>query len=149
MIINIISVGKLSPGYRGLADHYCKMIKWKLKETELNYTKKLSEIQVKAYEAKLINNQIISNSYKIVLDVQGQQLNSQEFSYLFKNQMMIGQNIDIIIGGAFGLDNSIIKNSSIRLSLSKMTLPHQLAKVVLLEQIYRSQTILTAHPYHK
>ncbi|MBN8522986.1 MAG: 23S rRNA (pseudouridine(1915)-N(3))-methyltransferase RlmH [Rickettsiales bacterium] len=149
MIINIISVGKLSPGYRGLADHYCKMIKWKLKETELNYTKKLSEIQAKAYEAKLINNQIISNSYKIVLDVQGQQLNSQEFSYLFKNQMMIGQNIDIIIGGAFGLDDSIIKNSSIRLSLSKMTLPHQLAKVVLLEQIYRSQTILSAHPYHK
>lgn len=96
MIINIISVGKLSPGYRGLTDHYCKMIKWKLKETELNYTKKLSEIQVKAYEAKLINNQIISNSYKIVLDVQGQQLNSQEFSYLFKNQMMIGQNIDIM-----------------------------------------------------
>ena len=90
MIINIISVGKLSPGYRGLADHYCKMIKWKLKETELNYTKKLSEIQAKAYEAKLINNQIISNSYKIVLDVQGQQLNSQEFSCLFKNQMMIG-----------------------------------------------------------
>jgi 23S rRNA (pseudouridine1915-N3)-methyltransferase len=149
MIINIISVGKLSPAYRGLADHYCKMIKWKLKETELNYTKKLSEIQVKAYEAKLINNQIISNSYKIVLDVQGQQLNSQEFSYLFKNQMMIGQNIDIIIGGAFGLDNSIIKNSNIRLSLSKMTLPHQLAKLVLLEQIYRSQTILSAHPYHK
>ncbi len=149
MIINIISVGKLSPGYRGLTDHYCKMIKWKLKETELNYTKKLSEIQVKAYEAKLINNQIISNSYKIVLDVQGQQLNSQEFSYLFKNQMMIGQNIDIIIGGAFGLDNSIIKNSNIRLSLSKMTLPHQLAKLVLLEQIYRSQTILSAHPYHK
>ena len=149
MIINIISVGKLSPAYIELADHYCKMIKWKLKETELNYTKKLSEIQVKAYEAKLINNQIISNSYKIVLDVQGQQLNSQEFSYLFKNQMMIGQNIDIIIGGAFGLDNSIIKNSNIRLSLSKMTLPHQLAKLVLLEQIYRSQTILSAHPYHK
>lgn len=149
MIINIISVSKLSPGYRGLADHYCKMIKWKLKETELNYTKKLSEIQAKAYEAKLINNQIISNSYKIVLDVQGQQLNSKEFSLLFKNQMMIGQNIDIIIGGAFGLDNSIIKSSSIRLSLSKMTLPHQLAKLVLLEQIYRSQTILAAHPYHK
>ena len=81
--------------------------------------------------------------------MQGQQLNSQEFSCLFKNQMMIGQNIDIIIGGAFGLDNSIIKNSSIKLSLSKMTLPHQLAKVVLLEQIYRSQTILAAHPYHK
>lgn len=149
MIINIISVGKLSSGYRGVVDHYCKMVKWKLKETELTYTKKLSEIQVKAYEAKLIHNQINSNSYKIVLDVQGQQLNSQEFSELFKNQMMIGQNIDIIIGGAFGLDDSVIKSGSIRLSLSKMTLPHQLAKLVLLEQIYRSQTILAAHPYHK
>ena len=147
MIINIISVGKLSPGW--LADHYCKMIKWKVKETELNYNKKLSENQAKTYEAKLINNHININSYKIVLDVQGQQLNSQEFSLLFKNQMMIGQNIDIIVGGAFGLDNSITKSAHIRLSLSKMTLPHQLAKLVLLEQIYRSQTILAAHPYHK
>lgn len=149
MIINIISVGKLSPGYRGLADHYCKMIKWKVKETELNYNKKLSENQAKTYEAKLINNNININSYKIVLDVQGQLLNSQEFSLLFKNQMMIGQNIDIIVGGAFGLDDSITKSAHIRLSLSKMTLPHQLAKLVLLEQIYRSQTILAAHPYHK
>ena len=149
MIINIISVGKLSPGYRGLADHYYKMIKWKVKETELNYNKKLSENQAKTYEAKLITNHININSYKIVLDVQGQQLNSQEFSLLFKNQMMIGQNIDIIVGGAFGLDDSITKSAHIRLSLSKMTLPHQLAKLVLLEQIYRSQTILAAHPYHK
>ena len=84
MIINIISIGKLSPGYRGLADHYYKMIKWKVKETELNYNKKLSENQAKTYEAKLINNHININSYKIVLDVQGQQLNSQEFSLLFK-----------------------------------------------------------------
>jgi 23S rRNA (pseudouridine1915-N3)-methyltransferase len=125
------------------------MIKWKVKETELNYNKKLSENQAKTYEAKLINNHININSYKIVLDVQGQQLNSQEFSLLFKNQMMIGQNIDIIVGGAFGLDDSITKSAHIRLSLSKMTLPHQLAKLVLLEQIYRSQTILAAHPYHK
>lgn len=149
MIINIISVGKLSPGYRALVDHYCKMIKWKVKETELNYNKKLSENQAKTYEAKLINNNININSYKIVLDVQGQLLNSQEFSLLFKHQMMIGQNTDIIIGGAFGLDNSIIKSAHLRLSLSKMTLPHQLAKLVLLEQVYRSQTILAAHPYHK
>jgi 23S rRNA (pseudouridine1915-N3)-methyltransferase len=149
MIINIISVGKLSPGYRDLGDHYCKMIKWKIKETELNSNKKLSENQAKTYEAKLINNYININSYRIVLDVQGQQLNSQEFSLLFKKQMMIGQNIDIIVGGAFGLDDSITKSAHIRLSLSKMTLPHQLAKLVLLEQIYRSQTILAAHPYHK
>ena len=125
------------------------MIKWKLKETELTYSKKLPETQIKSYEAKLIYEHIGANSYKIILDIPGKQLKSEEFSLLFKNQMMIGQDIDIIIGGAFGLDDSIIKNANITLSLSKMTLPHQLAKVILLEQIYRSQTILEAHPYHK
>ncbi len=149
MKINIISVGKLSAEYKQLATHYAKMIKWKLKETELTYSKKLPETQIKSYEAKLIYEHIGANSYKIILDIPGKQLKSEEFSLLFKNQMMIGQDIDIIIGGAFGLDDSIIKNANITLSLSKMTLPHQLAKVILLEQIYRSQTILEAHPYHK
>lgn len=149
MKINIISVGKLSAEYKQLATHYAKMIKWKLKETELTYSKKLPETQIKSYEAKLIYEHIGANSYKIILDIPGKQLKSEEFSLLFKNQMMIGQDIDIIIGGAFGLDDSIIKNANITLSLSKMTMPHQLAKVILLEQIYRSQTILEAHPYHK
>ena len=63
--------------------------------------------------------------------------------------MMIGQDVDIIIGGAYGLDDSIIKSANITLSLSKMTLPHQLAKIILLEQIYRAQSILERHPYHK
>jgi 23S rRNA (pseudouridine1915-N3)-methyltransferase len=149
MKINIISVGKLSAEYKQLAIHYSKMIKWKLKETELTYSKKLPETQIKSYEAKLIYEHIRTNSYKIVLDIPGKQLKSEEFSLLFKNQMMIGQDIDIIIGGAFGLEDSIIKIANITLSLSKMTLPHQLVKIILLEQIYRSQTILEAHPYHK
>lgn len=149
MKINIISIGKLSSDYKQLANHYSKTIKWKLKETELTYPKKLPETQIKSYEAKLIYEHIGTNSYKIILDVLGKSLQSEEFSLLFKNQMMIGKDIDIIIGGAFGLDNSVIKSANITLSLSKMTLPHQLAKLILLEQIYRSQTILEEHPYHK
>ncbi len=149
MKINIISIGKLSSEYKLLANHYAKMIKWKLKETELTYHKKLPETQIKPYEAKLIYEQINPNSRKIILDVLGTPLKSEEFSTLLEKQMMIGQDVDIIIGGAFGLDTSILKNADIILSLSKMTLPHQLAKLILIEQIYRSQSILEAHPYHK
>jgi len=149
MKINIISVGKLSAEYKKLSAHYSKMIKWKLKETELTYSKKLPEAQIKPYEAKLIYEHISTNSYKIVLDIPGKQLESEKFSLIFKNQMMIGQDVDIIIGGAYGLDDSIIKSANITLGLSKMTLPHQLAKIILLEQIYRAQSILERHPYHK
>ncbi len=149
MKINIISIGKLSSEYKQLAMGYSKMIKWKLQEKELTYSKKLPETQIKSYEAKLIYEHTNVNSYKIVLDVLGQQIESKKFSFIFKNQMMTGKDIDIIIGGAYGLDDSIIKNANIILSLSKMTLPHKLAKIILLEQIYRSQSILARHPYHK
>ncbi len=149
MKINIISVGKLSNEYKQVALHYSKMIGWKLREIELTHSKKLPEAQIKSYEAQLIYENISNNSYKIVLDIPGKQLESKKFSLIFQNMMMIGKDIDIIIGGAYGLDNSIIKNANITLSLSKMTMPHQLAKIILLEQIYRAQTILAKHPYHK
>lgn len=149
MKINIISVGKLSNEYKQVALHYSKMIGWKLREIELTHSKKLPEAQIKSYEAQLIYENISNNSYKIVLDIPGKQLESEKFSLIFQNMMMIGKDIDIIIGGAYGLDNSIIKNANITLSLSKMTLPHQLVKIILLEQIYRAQTILAKHPYHK
>ena len=149
MKINIISVGKLSSEYKQVALHYSKMISWKLREIELIHSKKLPEAQIKSYEAQLIYENISNNSYKIVLDIPGKQLESEKFSLIFQNMMMIGKDIDIIIGGAYGLDNSIIKNANITLSLSKMTMPHQLVKIILLEQIYRAQTILVKHPYHK
>lgn len=149
MKINVISVGKLSSTNRILADYYLKMVKWKLKETEIIYSKKVLENQIKSYEAELINAQIDESSYKIILDVKGKQLTSEDFSLIFKRQMIESQNVNIVIGGAFGLDKSIINKADYLLSLSAMTLPHQLAKVILLEQIYRAQTILEGHPYHK
>jgi 23S rRNA (pseudouridine1915-N3)-methyltransferase len=62
---------------------------------------------------------------------------------------MSGQSIDFVIGGAFGLDKSVLELSNIKLCLSRMTFTHQMAKLLLLEQIYRAQTILEHHPYHK
>lgn len=149
MQIQIISVGKLSGELEALADRYQKMTSWKIKNIQLPHSKKSSENQIKQDEAQLIQNKISKGAYVIALDLSGKQLTSEAFSELFSRQMMSGGNIDFIIGGAFGIDKSILELSDLKLSLSKMTFPHQIAKLLLLEQIYRAQTILENHPYHK
>lgn len=125
------------------------MINWKLDSKEINYNKKIPINQIKEYEAELIKKYINQSAYKISLVIDASQLSSENFSKIFSQQMMLGKNIDFIIGGAFGLSKEIIAMSDLSLSLSKMTLPHQLAKVILLEQIYRAQSIIDNHPYHK
>ena len=149
MKIQIISVGKIAGEQAAIVKHYQKMISWQVQNTELAYSKKLSEKQIKQHEAKLIQDKIVKGSYVLVLDLLGKQMSSEVFSDIFKSQMMYGRNIDFIIGGAFGLDESILLLADIKLCLSKMTFPHQIAKLLLFEQIYRAQTILDNHPYHK
>ncbi len=149
MKINIISVGKLAKNYRTIFNHYLQMMKWKINEKELIYNKKISENQIKSYEAKIISAQLKPSSFIIIFDITGKSIDSEEYSKLFAKQMMLGKNIDIVIGGAFGLDLQLIKQADIVLSLSKMTFPHQLAKIIIIEQIYRAQTMLDKHPYHK
>jgi 23S rRNA (pseudouridine1915-N3)-methyltransferase len=149
MKIQIISVGKIAGDQAAIVKHYQKMIGWQVQNTELAYSKKLSEKQIKQHEAKLIQDKLVKGSYVVVLDLLGKQMSSEAFSDIFKSQMMYGRNIDFIIGGAFGLDASILLLADIKLCLSKMTFPHQIAKLLLFEQIYRAQTILDNHPYHK
>ncbi len=149
MKIQIISVGKLSSEIAKISDQYQKMTNWQIKNSEIVYSKKLAPTQIKQYEAKLIEDKLTRGAYIVALDLSGKQYSSEEFSVIFSKQMMEGKSIDFIIGGAFGLDGSILNLSNAKLCLSKMTLPHQMAKLMLLEQIYRAQTILDGHPYHK
>ena len=149
MKIQIISVGKLSGELALIADKYKKMISWQIKDTELQHSKKSSPAEIKEDEARQIKEKITNGSCIIVLDLAGKQISSESFSTLFAKQMMLGKSIDFIIGGAFGLDESVVKTAHITLCLSEMTFPHQLVKAMLLEQIYRAQTILDNHPYHK
>lgn len=149
MQIHIISIGKLSKDFQNIAMEYEKMIRWQLKSTEISYSKKLPPEQIKQFEAKEIAKYLRHDSYKIALEVTGKHYTSHEFAKIIENQQHSNKNIDLIIGGAFGLDQAILDLAHLKLSLSKMTLPHQMAKILLLEQIYRSQTILTNHPYHK
>ncbi len=149
MKIQIISVGKLSGELVLIADKYKKMISWQIKDTELQHSKKSSPDGIKEDEARQIKDKITNGSCIIVLDLAGKQISSEGFSAIFAKQMMLGKSIDFIIGGAFGLDESVVKTAHITLCLSEMTFPHQLVKAMLLEQIYRVQTILDNHPYHK
>jgi 23S rRNA (pseudouridine1915-N3)-methyltransferase len=150
MNIHIISVGKLPKEFAAIASEYEKMIRWQLKSTEISYNQKLPPAQIKQFEAKLITKYLPLKSYKIILDVEGKQLSSEDFARLFQSgEFTNNRDLDFIIGGAFGLDESIKAMAGTRISFSKMTFSHKIAKIILLEQIYRAQTIIENHPYHK
>jgi len=87
-------------------------------------------------------------SFVVVLDERGKSLDSKEFSKLILNQVSFGKNIVFVIGGAYGVSRSLIERADFVLSLSSMVFPHQLVRLILIEQIYRAQTITSNHPYH-
>ena len=90
------------------------------------------------------------NSFVIALDENGKYLSSLEFAEELENKTIMGQShFCFIIGGAYGLPDSILDKCDLKLSFGKMVWPHRLVSVMLLEQLYRAQQILAGHPYHK
>jgi 23S rRNA (pseudouridine1915-N3)-methyltransferase len=90
------------------------------------------------------------DAYIITLEIGGKQLSSEELSKKIESLGVQGtSHIIFIIGGSIGLGNEVLKKSDFALSFSKMTFPHQLMRVILLEQVYRSYRIMNGEPYHK
>ncbi len=103
-----------------------------------------------AREGGRIKKHIKDGAYVIALDPNGRQATSEEFAALLKRLGVGGTSrVIFIIGGSLGLDADILKDADERLSFSRMTFPHQLMRVVLLEQIYRAYRIINGEPYHK
>lgn len=100
-------------------------------------------------EAQAIHKAIPSGSRRIVLDEQGKSFTSMALSEKMQDWLMTGQDIALIIGGPDGLDRQIKQQADEQWSLSSMTLPHALVRVILLEQLYRAWSILQKHPYHR
>ena len=100
-------------------------------------------------EADLILKHILPKDYVITLEIDGKELNSIELSEKIRTTYITNSNIDFIIGGSYGLDESVKTRSNFRLSFSKLTFPHQLFRLILLEQIYRSFKIINNESYHK
>ena len=108
------------------------------------------EEQIKEKEGKRLLEKIRSEDEVVVLAIEGEQMKSEEFAHQINQYGIRGKgNVVFVIGGSLGLSHEVMKRANQKLSFSKMTFPHQLMRVILLEQIYRSYRIIKKEPYHK
>jgi len=159
MNITLICVGKIKEKfytdaineYSKRLSKYCKLniIQVNDEQTKEN----ISETQInliKDKEGERILNKIPGDSYVITLEIKGNAITSEELSKKIDDICLRGNShITFIIGGSLGLSDSVCKRADYKLSFSKMTFPHQLMRVILLEQIYRAFRISNNEPYHK
>ena len=155
--INLIVVGKnkhewLTQGIK----HYQRLLKKHQVNLDFNVVKdeKIDEKKEKELildkEAERIFKYLSSDSYRIVLDVSGKVLSSEELANLLRDKLNTGKSDFVfIIGGTLGLSEKIIKNCQFKLSLSRMTFTHQLSRLFLSEQIFRAFSIISGDKYHK
>jgi 23S rRNA (pseudouridine1915-N3)-methyltransferase len=153
MKISLISIGKFDkPFYNQYFEFYKKRLKWQIEliELDLKNSNNLEPEKIKDQEGKLIEKYLKNCTKIIALDENGKQFSSIELAKNLENIGIEGNsNIAFIIGGAFGLSQDIKKKANILMSLSKLTFPHLMVRIILIEQIYRASTIIFNHPYHK
>lgn len=156
--INIICVGKLKEKYlKDAIDEYSKRLSryCKLTFTELSDEKIPDKIntnlenEIKSKECTNIVNHIKKDSYVIALDLGGKQFTSEEFSKKIDDLSMQTSHITFIIGGSLGLTPKLLNQCDAKICFSKMTFPHQLIRVFLLEQIFRAFKIQKGETYHR
>ena len=151
MLIKLITVGKIKEKYfRDAIDEYAKRItKYsKIEIIELNDSN-LSDTLAVNKEGFDILKHISKNDYIITLSINGKEVNSIELANTIDNILNTNSTITFIIGGSYGISDDVRKISNLDISFSKLTFPHKLFRVILLEQIYRSFKILNNESYHK
>ncbi len=151
-MIKIITVGSIKEQYlKDAIEEYQKRIQ-KYSNIEIIEVKEegiVEEEKAKKLEADKILKQIKEKEYVITLAIEGKMLSSLEFASKMNDIMIENSNITFVIGGSYGLEDSIKERSNFHLSFSNMTFPHQLFRVLLLEQIYRTFKINHNESYHK
>lgn len=142
--IDIIAPGKIrKTPYEDLFALYAGRLHWPLTVHEI-------EAKSTADEHEKITAKIIPGTFVVALDERGKSLKSLEFSSLFDRLQTEGRNhIQFLMGGADGLSDDLRRGADLVLSFGVQTWPHMLARIMLLEQIYRAQQILAGHPYHR
>lgn len=160
MNVNIICVGKLKEAYlRDACAEYikrlgsfCKINVTELAESRLSDNPSDKEIaSALSQEAKLMQSCLTAKgAFNIAMCIEGTQLSSPELSKQIEKTSVGGfSTVNFVIGSSFGIDSAVKEQCRLRLSMSKMTFPHQLARVMLLEQIYRAFSISSNSKYHK
>lgn len=159
MRITVVGVGKIKEKYLTMAiDEYAKRLSryCKLEIIELADEKtpdnasEAEELQIKKKEGERILKHIKDGAYVIALAIEGKQLSSTELADKMQSLGVNGEsNLVFVIGGSLGLDQEVLKRADYLLSFSKMTFPHQVMRMILLEQVYRGFRIINGEPYHK
>ena len=130
----MIAVGRLRPPFHDDVEHYRKLLAGHAR-VEL----------IEVREDERVPPRVPERAHKVLLASDGREFDSIEFSRWLEDRRQEGRDLSFVIGGPRGLD---LEHCDTRLSLGRMTLPHQLARVVLLEQLYRAHKILAREPYH-
>ena len=155
MEICVLSIGKITTGwiqqginlYESRINKYVKFTPIIL--SDVKNSKSLSKDSIKEEEGKAILQQIQQSDYIVLMDEKGKEFTSREYSGWIQKQMNSGRKrIVIVIGGPFGFSPEVYARADMNIALSKMTFTHEMAKLLLSEQIYRSFTILKGEPYH-
>jgi 23S rRNA (pseudouridine1915-N3)-methyltransferase len=155
MEIKLIGIGKtdkteldqLIKSYQNRLMHYVRFSFEII--PDLKNSKNLSEKLQKEEEGKIILSKISNSDRLILLDENGQEMNSVGFSNFLQKQMNSGlKRLVLVIGGPYGFSEDVYKKASSKLALSKMTFSHQMVRLFIIEQLYRSFTILKNEPYH-
>ena len=159
MKITLVTVGKIKEKFytEAIAEYskrlsrYCRLeIIQVADEKTPDGAGETLERQIKDREGERILAQIRDGAYVIALAIQGQMLSSEQLAAKIEQLGISGQSqIVLVIGGSLVLSDAVLKRADYQLSFSRMTFPHQLMRVILLEQIYRSYRIISGEPYHK
>ncbi len=159
MKITLVTVGKIKENYLrdAVAEYakrlgkYCKLeVIETADEKTPDHASETVEEAIRAKEAERILRYIREDAFVITLEILGKQLSSEELAKKIETLGVQGKShIIFVIGGSIGLGKEVLERSDFALSFSKMTFPHQLMRVILLEQVYRSFRIINGEPYHK
>jgi len=159
MKITVVAVGKIKEKfytdaigeYGKRLSRYCRLeIVQVADEKTPDGASEALERQIKELEGERILSQIREGAYVIALAIEGKMRTSEEMAQKMERLGIEGKSqVVFVIGGSLGLSEKVLRRADEKLSFSKMTFPHQLMRVILLEQIYRSYRIITGEPYHK
>lgn len=159
MNISVLCVGKVKESYYrdAIAEYlkrlskYCKIEVIEVADEKTpEHASEAVALQIKAKEAERLMKHIKDDMFVIALAIEGKKLDSVSLSQKIEQLGITGKsNITFVIGGSLGLHTDIMNRADFQLSFSDMTFPHQLMRVILLEQIYRSYRIMNKEPYHK
>lgn len=151
-MIKVVCVGKIKEKYflEALKEYKKRISKYTSIDIEEVLDEGSSDVKViQKKERERILNKLDKKAFIVLLDLNGREMTSEEFSKTINNTLIHNSNITFIIGGSYGVDEEIKNIADLTISFSKMTFPHQLFRIILLEQIYRAYKIMNNESYHK